>query len=338
MAASLTTAPDVTRDPRIVLKNAAAAAILAPSTHNTQPWKFRIVGETLELFADLSRHLPVIDGDRRQLVQSCGCALFNARVAIRAMGYDDEVTLMVADNVEHELLATLHLGRRILTTETDHELMHAIALRHTNRRQFQPRPVSAADGERLIAAAAHEGAWMVRLDPDEKYALAQVVDEADQQQFVNPAFRTELGHWLTAYGSRRRDGIPFVEKEYGSLIPFSIMRSLRSPHLGVRFGALEGARIDSAPFVTVIGTYSDDPTDWLASGQALESVLLHATTLGLSAAFLNQVLELPELRGRVAEIVGSGSFPHMVLRLGYPTQPVQHAAPRRALDEVLEII
>ena len=328
---------DASRDPRTVLTNAVAAAILAPSSHNTQPWRFRIVGDVLELRADPTRHLHVIDGDRRQLVQSCGCALFNARVAVRAMGFEDRVTVMIADRGDAELLATLQLGSRTLTTETDHELVHAIAMRHTNRRAFLPRPVSAADGEHMIAAAACEGAWMVRLDPDEKYELASVVDEADQRQFDNPAFRDELAHWLTPLGSRRRDGIPFVEKEYGSRMPFAVMRALRTPATGATLGAIEGARVDSSPLVAVIGTYSDDPTDWLASGQALEAVLLHATALGLSASFLNQALELPALRGRVADIVGSGSFPHMVLRLGYPVHPIEHAAPRRALDEVLTI-
>ena len=168
----IVSALDAARDPRTVLTNAAAAAILAPSSHNTQPWRFRIVGSTLELHADPARHLRVIDGDRRQLVQSCGCALYNARVAVRAMGFADEVSVILAERVEHELLATLSLGDRRLTTELDHALVHAIALRRTNRRAFLPRPISTAVGERLIEAAASEGAWMVRLVPAQKHVIA----------------------------------------------------------------------------------------------------------------------------------------------------------------------
>ena len=67
-------------------------------------------------------------------------------------------------------------------------------------------------------------------------------------------------------------------------------------------------------------------------------MLLHAATLGMSAAFLNQVLEVPELRGRVAELVGTAGFPHMVLRIGFPEAPIRHAAPRRDLADVLEIV
>ena len=66
-------------------------AILAPSSHNTQPWKFRIHGNVVELYADLSRALPVVDPDKRELIMSCGAALFHLRTAIRYFGYGCQV-------------------------------------------------------------------------------------------------------------------------------------------------------------------------------------------------------------------------------------------------------
>ena len=325
-------------EPENVLRNAVAAAVMAPSSHNTQPWRFRIVGSTLEILADPSRHLHVIDAERRQLVQSCGCALFNARVAVRAMGFADEVTAILADRDLPQLVATLHLGDRIISSETDLDLMHALPLRRTNRRPFLPRPIAIEHSDALIAAATREGAWMIRLDPDQKHQIGHVVDHADQVQFDNPAFREELSHWLRPFGSRQRDGIPFVEKEYGSALPFTVVRALRSPGLGVEFGKLEEELVNRSPMVAVLGTASDEPSEWLACGQALQAVLLHATALGLSAAFLNQVLEVPSLRGKVAELIGRPGYPHMVIRLGYPEEPIHHPAPRRELDDVLEVV
>lgn len=321
-----------------VLRSAVEAAVMAPSSHNTQPWRFRIVGDVLEIFADPERHLRVIDGERRQQIVSCGCALYNARVAVRAMGYTDEVTVMVVDSDHPDLLATLHLGERHISTELDLELMTAIARRRTNRRAFAHRPVSAQITDRLIAAAEAEGATMVRLVPDGKRALGALIDEADRLQYGDPAFRAELAHWLTSTGSLRRDGIPFVEKEYGSALPFTVMRALRSPDLGDEFGMLEKELVAGAPVVAVIGTRTDEPADWLACGQALQAVLLLATSLGLSAAFLNQVIELPALRGRLAELLPAVGDPQMVLRIGTPEEAVHHPAPRRKIDDVLEVV
>lgn len=328
---------EITHVPTLILRNAVAAAVMAPSSHNTQPWRFRISGSTLDVFADATRRLGVIDRDRRQQIQSCGCALFNARIALRVMGYRDEATIMLLDR-DPDHLATLHLGGAYIPTDTDRALMNAIALRRTNRRAFLPRPVASSDTDKLAAAAAAEGATMVRLGPDQKRALAALIEEADRIQFADAGFRDELSHWLAPVGSRRRDGIPFVEKEYGSAMPFAQLRAMRSPTLGDTFGMLEEVLVQSAPVVAVIGTERDDPPSWLACGEALEAVLLHATALGLSAAFLNQVLEVPELRARVAEMAPQVGHPQMVLRLGVPEEPIHHAAPRRRLDDVLEIV
>ncbi len=320
-----------------VLSHAVSAAVMAPSAHNSQPWRFRIVDGRLEVHADPKRHLPIIDRERRQLIQSCGCALFNARVAIRAMGFRDDVTVMISAE-DPSLLATIQLGPAIISSESDLALMRALPLRRTNRRSFQRRPVSAADSDLLVETASLHGVWMERLHPDQKTAIAHLIDEADQLQYSDPAFRQEVANWLIPFASRRRDGIPFVEKEYGSALPFTIMRALRSPGLADRFGKREEELAMGAPVVAVLGTDSDDPMAWLGSGQALEAVLLHATSLGLSASFLNQVLELPEMRGRVASVLERQGYPQMVLRLGYPEEPIHHAAPRRDVDDVLLVV
>jgi hypothetical protein len=49
-----------------------SAAVRAPSSHNTQPSWFRCAGETIELYADRSRALPVNDPFDRELTISCG--------------------------------------------------------------------------------------------------------------------------------------------------------------------------------------------------------------------------------------------------------------------------
>jgi hypothetical protein len=252
------------------------------------------------------------------------------------MGYEDEVTAMLTDRDHPDLLATLHLGAPHIATDADHALYAAIRQRHTNRRAFLKRPVAGLLTDTLIAAAEAEGATMIRLVPEQKRALAHLIEGSDRLQYGNPAFRAELAQWLVPAGSRRRDGIPFVEKEYGSSMPFTLNRTLRSPALADQLGKIEEELVNGAPVVVVIGSRSDEPTEWLACGQALEAVLLLATTYGMSAAFLNQVLEIPEHRGRVAELVPEAGSPQMVLRLGYPVDEIQHPAPRRPIGDVLE--
>ena len=62
------------------------AAGLAPSLHNTQPWRFETTDSTLRVYADHERAAPAIDPEGRWLVMSCGAAAYNAAVAARAAG------------------------------------------------------------------------------------------------------------------------------------------------------------------------------------------------------------------------------------------------------------
>ena len=68
------------------LRRASVRATLAPSVHNTQPWQFVLDGPQLDLYADPSRQLGVVDPYGRELLMSCGCALLNARAALAADG------------------------------------------------------------------------------------------------------------------------------------------------------------------------------------------------------------------------------------------------------------
>ena len=66
------------------LAQAARAAQHAPSAFNTQPGAWRIIGDTLELFADTSRRLEAVDRNGRLLLLSCGAARHHARVVLAA--------------------------------------------------------------------------------------------------------------------------------------------------------------------------------------------------------------------------------------------------------------
>jgi nitroreductase len=317
----------------VVLRNAVEAAVMAPSSHNTQPWRFRIRGDTLDILADRERQLRIIDREGRQLLESCGCALYNARVAIHAMGFDYHVTYV--GDWEH--IASIDVTNRRSATEIDHAQMAAIGMRATNRRAFLARPVAPVETDALTALAHEEGVTALRLVPAQKLTIAKLVEVADNEQFADPDFRNELTRWLVPRGLYRRDGIPFVEKEYGSDRPFGVGRTLRSPAIGEIVGLLEEALVRGAPAVMALGTRTDDGPAWLACGQALEAILLRVTSRGLAAAFLNQVLEIPDLRARIANLLPEIGFPQMLLRIGVPSEPNERLAPRRKVDEVLEM-
>lgn len=92
---------------------------------------------------------------------------------------------------------------------------------------------------------------------------------------------------------------------------------------------------EGSPILAVLGTSDDGPPDWLAAGQALGRVLLRAAQDEVSASFLNQPVEVAELRASVARLTGV-RVPQLVLRLGYG--PIAEPTLRRPLSDVVDLV
>jgi nitroreductase len=317
---------------RKVLQFALHYAILAPSSHNTQPWRFEFRGDELELFADRSRALPLVDPRSREMVMSCGAALLNLRLAIRYLGYADETSLL-PDPGQPDLLAHVRVGPARPATPEDRTMFDAIPKRHTNRLTFQHRAIPDLVIDTLRAAVQEEGAWLhVVRDGDDLQALANLVWEADRIQCADRGCRRELAAWLRANRSRRRDGIPGYALGLSDAASVFVPAVMRAFDLGRRTSEKDWTVAASAPALVVLGTEDDFPGDWLRAGQAVEKLLLLACAHGISASFFNQPLQVAELRPQVRAALVETGFPQLLLRLGYGTKMKQ--TPRRGVREV----
>lgn len=311
------------------------AAVLAPSSHNSQPWKFRIDGSTVELWADRSRALPVVDPHDRELTISCGAALYNFRLALSRFMLSEQTTLC-PDPVRHDLFAVVRTDQaeRACTPEQGW-MFKAIMRRRTTRQAFEPDRMPSkeaiASWQRL---ASTEGATLTVLATSrERMLLAKLVAEADQVQFGNSAFRRELALWMHHNRSHSHDGVPGYAmgmKELSSLMAPLVVRTF---DVGRATGARDEELVMHSPVLAVLSSRTDDETGWLQAGQALSAVLLRAAADDITSSYLNQPIEVAELRPRLAKLAGDPGYPQLVLRMGY-AEPPPHT-PRRTVDEVL---
>jgi hypothetical protein len=310
------------------LRHVVQAAGLAPSVHNTQPWRFVQESDHLELHADPSRQLRVLDPDGRQLHLSCGAALFHARAAARALGLAVQVHLLPdADQPSH--LADLVLSAGPPATDDEIRLATAILQRHTHRGAFDKRAVPAAVLDVLRDAAQAEGARLPQVaSEDQLLQLEVLLSRADAMEESDPLYREELSQWVH-YAPTRADGIPVatVTQAAGS--------SLRQRDFGwTNSPAVDGSQpAADEPSVVVLTTDDDDPLSWLRGGQALAAVLLHAADLGVQAQPLGQVTDILAYRFGLRQALGLAGLPQLVLRMGFATST--GATPRRPVDEVL---
>lgn len=308
-------------------------AVLAPSNHNAQPWLFRIVSDGIELYADRTRALPVVDPEDRELTIGCGAALFNLRIAFRNFGYEGVVQCF-PDAGKPDLLARISFGDGKAATAEEHALFESIVKRRTNRMPFRMQPIQESLLSELEAAATKEGAWFqVVLGDENRNRLADLIAEADRIQMSDGHFRRELAAWIHPSRTASHDGTPGYAIGYGGLTSYLGPLVVRTFDMGKGQAAKDRQLATGSPVMAVLWTENDTSADWLSAGQAMMRVLLRARVDDVWASFLNQPIEVPELRTQVRDLLGKKSFPQLLLRMGYG-QDVK-PTPRRTPGEAL---
>lgn len=310
--------------------DALRAAGLAPSAHNTQPWRFRVADGSFEVWADPSRRLPVADPDCRQLRMACGAALFNLRLMVRRVGRMPHPTLL-PDPDRSLLLGSVRVGAAAAPDPGTLALARTIRTRRTNRRPFRPEPVPAAQRAALRAAAQAEHAHLLLVeDNDQRRSLRDLVHTAHRAQQADPAFRAELAAW-TGHAGGRSDGVPAA---LGGPRPEPqdqwVLRDFTGGTAGER---VTGKDFEPHPLIAVLCSPADSPLDQLRSGEAMQRILLTATTEGLVSSFLSQPVEQPTQRRELRRLLQNSWWPQALLRIGYgsPTP----ASPRRPVEDTL---
>lgn len=306
------------------------SASLAPSVHNSQPWRFLVRPDRIELHPDRDYRLSAIDPDGHELRLACGAALFNLRVALQAFGVRPLVTVLPGKDAP-DALATVRRGGVFTPDDETRALLRAIPARRTNRRPFFESGVDARHRYALVRAAELERSWLhVVGSPDDIARLKKLVRKAHRIQQEDPGLMAELAA-VTGHRPGATDGIPPASAGFSPEAQDEW--AFRDFHPGQNHERPRGKDYESNPLVAVVCSHYTGALGELQAGQAMERVLLTATTLGLSASFMSQPIEVAPVRDELRRELGGTLVPQTVLRIGFGS-PVP-ATPRRPLAELL---
>jgi len=315
---------------RRVIEELLAAAVAAPSMHNTQPWRFEVqaADAVIGLALDPDRLLPIADPHNRAAHIACGAALLNLRLAAAVAGLRAAVRL-IPDPGNPLLLARIRLARPHEATASERELHAAIPLRRSNREPFSNRAVPSGVRAELAAAAAAEGAVLRFADHNEAIRLRRLAADAERDLLADPAYQAEVARWVG--GERGEEGIPGAALGPTSPEGREPVRDFRRD----RRATARHAWFEEEPQLAVLSVQFGGPVDWLTAGQALERVWLTATSRGISACPLTQALETRAAWQVRDPRSDSSEQPQMILRMGYGL-PVPVDVPRRPATDVAE--
>jgi nitroreductase len=312
-----------------------AAGVQAPSVHNTQPWWFSEDGREISVHADVERRLNAADPAGREMLISCGAALFNIRVALRHHGYVPAVSVL-PDPDRPALVARVRYAESVPPVEYEELLFAAIERRRTHRDGFLPTPLPPGLLEELCEEAAREGAMLrIASSNDQLAALAAAVTAAEHVIRLDRARAEEVARWTRPPGGPHRDGVP--PTAYPAILrpsePDFPGRDYARGHGWGQPPSMMAPLQRSAGVAALLVTSVDQPVDWIRAGQALQRVLLAASAHGVATALHSQPLELPELREFIRIRLSRRAYPQLLVRFGATDETA--ASVRRPVDEVL---
>ncbi|MBI3688719.1 MAG: nitroreductase family protein [Actinobacteria bacterium] len=312
-------------------------ARLAPSLHNTQPWRWRVSGPVAELHSDPDRAVPIADPWGREMLLGCGATLQHARSVLAAAGWRVAVSRL-PDPTEPDLVARLELVEPASPAAEEARLAEAIPHRHTDRRPYTARRLPADVLQTLQQAAEQEHAHLLLVtEPDDRLDLAALTDLANRIQIADEDYTAELVTW----SGERTDSagipaglVPHLEAPRHTDVPvrdFEVSRPGQLPVTGT---------VDEEPAWCVLFTDSDTRLDHLRAGEAMARLLLTATDLGVASCPQSQAVEVPGARVLLeARLLAGLGHAQLVLRLGWPDpdgEPLPRS-PRRALSEIVQV-
>ncbi len=300
---------------REVLQELARFATLAANSHNTQAWRFALGEATITILPDFARHTPIVDPDDHHLFASIGAATENIVQAAPILGLSAEPRF--EPDGDGRIVIDLRAGETVMTP-----IAAAIPKRQCTRGLYDGRAVPDPDLQTLAGAGSGGGVDLVLLTEQPAIdALAALIIDGNTLQMGDPAFIDELKHWLRfSYADALSTGDGLFSGASGNpALPAPVGRAL--------FGLVVSAdsenkkyraQIASSAGLAVFVSERNDKAHWVAAGRAYQRFALQATALGIKHAFLNQAVEVPEIRRRLAEHLSLGERrPDLIVRFGY---------------------
>ena len=306
-------------------------ATLAPNGHNTQPWRFRVGQNRIEIVPDFSRRTPIVDPDDHHIFVSLGCAAENLALAAAARGHPGEVGFEPAN--DGTVVLIFGDGRHASPA-----LFDAIPRRQSTRADYDGKSIATSDLEMLARAAIVPGVDLVLITERPQIdRVRDLVVAGNSIQMADAAFVRELRSWLRF---SPREAMQTGDGLFSAASGSPTLPSWLGPRVFDWVFTVDGEnekyarQLRSSAGIAVFVSQKEDREHWVLAGRACQRFALQATALGLKHAFINQPVEVARLRPELASLIGmAGRRPDLVMRFGYgPTLPY---SARRPVDTIM---
>jgi hypothetical protein len=293
-------------------------AILAPSTHNTQPWLFKVTGDNCAIHYNPELKLKYADPKSRDLYISLGCAIENLIIAAKYYGLESAITYSANDN-DDNLVATISFKEGENKSDLA-PLIETILHRVNTRGTFTKEKIDPSyleQLESLINRCAENGVGVkIVADPMEIEKIAGLTQQGMRLAHSNKAFRREMSRWITSNYSRRNEGMIGYSMNMPGFISLFLSRVIRWFNMGSIMGKINYLSVSTSPFVFVFTAPELRAETWIKLGRLAERLMLELQKDGYNTSIYLASIEIGDLYREVQKIIGAQDEPQFIFAAG----------------------
>jgi hypothetical protein len=320
--------------PQDRLKFLLIYGILAPSTHNSQPWLFKITDNLIEVYKNPKYYLPYADPLNRDLYISIGCCLENLVIASKYFKIFEKLEIILNDDLVARMLFKDVMNNHAPDLNFK-KYIDSIKTRQNVRGIFEDQSIDDNIIDEVSALNTFNDLQILFLKDKEKIKImGELTAEGLRRAYYNKNFRKEMSSWIYSdVIGKRKDGIPTFALK--APFPFSIILPylVRFFNIGKKLGELNRISIASAPLSIAIFSKKNEPETWVRVGMLGEKVMLHFNSKGIKTSIFVPAIEMG-LTKEIKNLFGTDLEPQLHFCAGYMGANKKYT-PRRPLDEFI---
>lgn len=330
---------------------------LAPSTHNTQPWRFTVdeKNNEISIYCNKKRILPASDVVGRQTLISIGCCIKNIKLAASSLGLTTDITYNNlekkevvptpnASESENISIANIVIDESNETTKQNSFIKHIFNRKVIRAEYDQSIPLGGGLTDQLLKIIPDEEIKLhLVTDHIRKQTIAEFQGQADNFVINSKKFSKELGEWLLPNNTNSGVGMPGntfgLSNKQAQRIHEALMGiSSLEPEDGLKFATAGKLGMEKASGIGFLTTKKDEPIFWVKAGEIFEEIFLTCNANGYQIAVHAGIAEVPLVNKMFAATLGTMRKIMLVFRIGKPKRPDDLNWPHSPREKIEKMI
>lgn len=318
-----------------LILNILSYAIRAPSTHNSQPWLFKLQTNGVSIYYNEKLFLPEADHDGRDLYISIGCMLENMIIAATHFGFS--TSYIFIENSKDNHIIDVSFEKSNVSSEKNEKLFIKIPNRVNSRGQFKDEDLFE-EVSKIIEFNNKEFldksiSLIILKKKEDINKMAELTRSAILEAYNRPSFRKEVSHWMNSNLSRKKEGLPGYSLKLPLILSIIIPILIRYFNMGKVLGKLNYKSIKSAPLIFIFSSLNNSKKDWINVGMYAEKLMLSLQSSGFQTSIFVGSIEIGDLYKDVQKLTNLNSGrPEFIFAVGH-IEGKHKITPRHKLEE-----